>query len=128
MLEPEPRLVSPMPQDPDVAFWHSGSGWRYRQRGQAAATLLVGDTWSMGEHTFEAVAVDMSSTGDSVTVVDGGLEQPLRIVARYDTVHLHHGNSEPAALSGVGARLISELAVMGCPVEWRVLAREVWGN
>lgn len=128
MLEPRPTLVAPMPADPDVAFWNNGSGWRFRPRASAAAALLDGDEWRVGDHTFRAVAMEMSSLGDGATMVDGGLEQPLTIVANYDTVHIHSGRPKPAVISGIGARLLSELALIGGPVEWRILAREVWGD
>jgi hypothetical protein len=55
-----------------------------------------------------------------------GLYPPLHIVARYDTVQLQQENHPVLVLSGLPARLITELAEMGAPVSWRVVAAELW--
>lgn len=130
VVDPTPALVSPLPVDPDVTFWHNGSGWRYRPRGARALALMEGDTWTVAGRTFRAVVLEAQSSGEGVTVIDGGLERPLRIVAQYDTVHVYRGDKdpEPAVVSGVAARVISELAAMDAPVPWRILAAEVWGE
>ncbi len=127
VTEPAPALVSPLPENAVTSFWHNGSGWRMRPRGETARPLLVGDSWRCGELTFRAVAWELTSSSDGATMVDGGLERPLRIQAWYDTVHLQQGADEPVVLSGVRARLVSELVAFGGPAEWRVLAQEIWG-
>jgi hypothetical protein len=55
-----------------------------------------------------------------------GLDTPLRIVARHVTVHLHREGQPVCVLAGVPGRILSELAVMGVPVGWEVLAGLVW--
>lgn len=128
VLEPEPALVSPVPEDAWMAFWNNGSGWRCRRRGEPTRALLAGDEWTVDERSFRAALMDTGGAGDGVTLMDVGLELPLRIVAHYDTVHIHRGHGEPAVLSGIGARLLSELAMVGGPIDWRILARELWGD
>lgn len=54
------------------------------------------------------------------------LYQPLQILARYDTVQLRQADQPVLVLSGNPARLITELAEMGSPVSWRVVAGELW--
>jgi predicted ATPase/tetratricopeptide (TPR) repeat protein len=51
----------------------------------------------------------------------------LRIVVRYDTVHIHRpSDPAPLVLAGIYARLVSELASMGGLAPWLVVAREIW--
>jgi hypothetical protein len=51
---------------------------------------------------------------------------PLRIVARYETVHIHRRDRPTVVLDGVQARLLSELVAFAVPVPWRALADELW--
>ena len=53
----------------------------------------------------------------------GGVHSPLRIVANYDTVHIHREGRAVVTLAGVLARLVSAL---GGPVSWQVLCAELW--
>jgi len=55
-----------------------------------------------------------------------GLYEPLHIVARYDTVQLRQGQQPVLVLSGIPARLVSELADLRAPVGWKVVAAELW--
>lgn len=50
---------------------------------------------------------------------------PLQAVFRYDTAHLAHLGGEPVALSGLTARLLTELMEMGGTASWDVVAGEL---
>ncbi len=53
---------------------------------------------------------------------------PLRIVARYQSVHLLREAQLPVVLDGVAARIVSELVVLAGPTAWDVVAREIWSD
>jgi hypothetical protein len=62
-----------------------------------------------------------------VAAFDAVKPRGMRIVARYETVHLLRDGMAPVVLDGIGARIVSELAAMGAPVSWTVVAAEIWG-
>jgi hypothetical protein len=51
---------------------------------------------------------------------------PVRIVAQFDTVHIHRGAGTPLVLSGQMARTLSELVAAANPLPWEELARQLW--
>lgn len=55
-----------------------------------------------------------------------GLLGEVHLIARYDTVHIHVEGRPAVSLDGIAARIVSELAELGGPVSWDVLAGEVW--
>ena len=75
-------------------------------------------------HRLEVVHV-ARKVAESLATKARGLYAPLRIVARFDIVHIHQANQPVLVLAGMPARLISELAAMG-PVSWKVAATELW--
>ncbi len=121
---PRPELV-PRFVPADAHIWTDGEGWRLSLHDQPRP-LAPGDSWELDGHHFRAVAVTLASAGRTATRVDGSIQPPLRLVARYDTVHLHPQGGQALALSGLSARLLSELVSFGQPVAWQVLAGELW--
>ncbi|MBX2799457.1 MAG: hypothetical protein KTR31_17410 [Myxococcales bacterium] len=51
--------------------------------------------------------------------------EPLRIIGRYESVHIVTGH-RVVVLDGLRARLITELGQIGRPAPWRAVARELW--
>jgi hypothetical protein len=120
-----PRVqVSPR-YEPDAPcrIWTTGDGWRLGLGGDVRA-LVAGTTWEIDGLAFRAVTMPLA--GSEATRVSGGVDPPLRIVASWDTVQVHRGDEAPLVLGGVQARIVSELATMGGPASWEVVAREVW--
>ena len=64
--------------------------------------------------------------GQTPTRLDGALHPPLRIVARFDTVHIHVEGRPVVTFDGLHARILSELVAVGGPASWDVIAGEVW--
>jgi len=64
--------------------------------------------------------------GLSPTRVTGGIDPPLHIITAYATAQIQVGDAPPVSFSGVHARILSELAALGGPAGWEVVAREVW--
>ncbi len=118
------------------------------ERGVVPRAALVlysdGKTWFARKPSgakFEVVAGRQLMVGDvAIPVVQGGEEDfppsrikaavasPLRIVVRYETVHIHRDLRETVVIDGLGARIISELGIAGVPVGWKVVATDLWKN
>lgn len=88
--------------------------------------LAEGDAWSVEGVTFQAMALPVGRAGPSPTRVTGGIDPPLRIVTAYETAQVQAGDAPPIVFAGVHARILSELAALGGPAGWEVVAREVW--
>jgi hypothetical protein len=126
-VRPRPEIFSGDVKDADVCIWGSGIGWSMRIGATAAPRpLLAGDTFTVHGRTFQAVGVTLERAGQHATQIKGGLQSPLHIVARYDVAHIHSENSGTIAINGIPARIISELVAFGGPVDWEVLAHEIW--
>lgn len=126
VLRPRPALLPRYAGDADAWIWTTGESWRLRVGAAAPGPLPVGAPFRVGGRTFEAVLAPLRSTAP--TDQDAGLTAPLTVVANYETVHLCQGGVVLSTLSGVAARLVSELAAFRGPVQWQVLAEEVWGR
>ncbi len=124
LLDPRPRLV-PGHRDGVAQFWESGDGWRVRVGSSAPAPLEPGDALQIGERTVRAVAVPLEQAGASRTRA-GGVALPLKMIALYDAFHIQRPGEPPLVLSGIGARILSELASVDGPLGWEVLGREIW--
>lgn len=119
-----PHLSPRFDEGAALHLWWNGDGWRARDRSgtrdvSEGSTLRVGDL----EARFVGVTVDGAVTTPGA---GAGLEAPLRLVAWYDGVEIHRDGRPPVTISGVGARIVSELVSVGGPVEWQVVAKEVW--
>lgn len=110
----------------DAHLWLTDSEWRLQQRGQPARPVGPCDAFRVGEVEVTLIEVPISAAGQAPTRQEGGVRSPLRIVAQFDTVHIHRDDRPPLVLSGRGARIVSELVTFGGPVSWQVLAAEVW--
>jgi hypothetical protein len=114
-----PRVVAGYAADADARVWSVGDAWRVEERGVSRA-LSVGD--AVGPLVTVAVAV--ADAGQPVTEV--GIEAPLVLVAHYDTVHVQREGVPVVMLSGLLARMVSELASFEGPVSWSALAHTLW--
>lgn len=125
---PVPELLPRYVGDAAAHLWATGPVWRLQEQGQPARTIVAGDRWTMDGHSFEAVAVGLTTDSLPTTRVAGGHHAPLRIVARFDAVHIHRSADLALVLDGLAARLVSELVASEVPVSWEVLAAELWSD
>lgn len=123
---PSSRLERGFKGDADAWLWSASDSWRLQLAGGVTRPLLAGDSWRLGSKGYRVVAVPLRDLAAGVTVMDGGVGRPLRLHARFDTVHIHQDGKEPLAIDGLHARLLSELVAFGGPVDWKVLAGELW--
>lgn len=123
---PRPHLVAGWVEDADAWLWSTGSGWSVRQGDAPPRDLVPGDRVDCGGATFAIVALPVQHAGLEPTRQRGGIDAPLHLVARFDTVHVHRDGEPVLVLSGMLARIISELVSFGGPVGWQVLAGQLW--
>ena len=114
--------------DPDALaqLWSDGVGWRIQAKGGEAVELVAGEGVTVGRHRVEAVMVPLIRAGQDATVLGGRVHPRLRIVANYDTAHIHRDGLEPVLLSGNGARILGELVALDGPAAWEVVAGQIW--
>lgn len=118
-----PAIVAATAAEVVAHVWFGAEGWRVRPVGGIARALGIGDVVDVDGVPFTAVEVTL---GGQATPDRTSAESHLRVVARYDTVHLQRPGRVTAALNGVPARLVSELVRFGTPVPWAMLAGELW--
>jgi hypothetical protein len=112
---------------PDAAatFWNNGEGWRVHLRDQRAPqSLAAGTSFEADGRRFEAMLLPLGATASQPTRLPD--TAPLRIVVRYEVAHLYRSEQLLLSLSGVFARLMTELALLGGPAAWEVVANELW--
>jgi hypothetical protein len=113
------RVVAGYAADADARVWFVGDAWRVEERG-TSRPLTAGDVVG----ALPIVAVAVADAGQPVTQV--GIEAPLVLVAHYDTVHVQRDGVPIVTLSGILARMVSELASLAGPVSWSALAHSLW--
>ncbi len=121
---PRPELLPRYVADARVQLWSYGTGWRARVDDHPPYDIRAGDVVQVDDTVFRIVEVRLRDAERDGTEV--GAQAPLRVVARHVTVHLHREGHPVCVLAGVPGRIVSELAVMGVPVSWEVLAAQVW--
>ncbi len=125
---PTPRALSGYRPDADALFWNRDDQWHVQLQDEAARPVGPGDRVDVQGLEVQVVRVGLERAGGAATHLSGGISGQLRIVAAWDSVQIHQDGQLAVVLSGVLARLFSELAIIGGPVEWETLATEVWGT
>lgn len=129
VLEPEPGVVRAYHRDAAAWLWSDGLGWRIQVPGQSVQPFTAGLVLTIDGREVRGETLPIHRAGVEATAMGGRLHPPLRIVANYDTAHIHRPGNEPVSLSGIQARIVSELVSLGGPANWDTVATEVWrGN
>lgn len=125
-VTPRPRLA--MRYDPEASahLWWTGEGYHLAIPGEEPRLLSAGDSVKVAGLDVRAVAVQLDAITQAETRERGGIHAPLRIVARYTSVQVQREGREALMLSGVSARIVSELVSFDAPVGWETLAQEIW--
>ncbi len=122
---PGPKVVGRWDPEAPGLLWASPSGWRLRCHG-AERILTDGAVFEVEGHSFRVRDLPLDPSDRQATLLPGGVHAPLLVVASFDSVQIHRDGEPVLVLSGVAARLVSELAAMGGPVSWRVVASQLW--
>ena len=110
----------------EVLIWNKDDRWRLQRAGESPRDLGADDVFEVSGQPVRVVSVRLSAVARPATRLQGAIDGPLRIEAQYDSVHLHREGEPVLALSGIPARILAELVAFGAPVEWEVLAGEIW--
>ena len=127
-ITPRPTLIPRYTGNAQAWIWSVGGDWRLRVGQGDARPLHLGDTFEVEGTGFEVVAVSLAQAGQVQTQALGAVGATLRLIANYDTVHIHRAGEPVFALTGISARIISELVACGAPVSWKAVAKEIWRN
>ena len=123
LLSPQPQLVPRYLPAAAARVWSGAEGWLLQVGDSPAQLIRPGRTWSLGDRTISVVLVATHGLSAAPTV---GRIEPLNLVVRFTTVHIHRPRREPALIDGLPGRLLSELALSSSPVPWEPLARGIW--
>lgn len=123
---PDLQIGHPTRPDAVAWVWRSGEHWRVRHADGRAQTLQTGVGFRV--NGVEVCLVEARVRASEPTIERSAVRPPLKIVARYETVHLHRRSAPAVVLDGLSARLVSELVSFGVPVPWQVLAEALWGR
>lgn len=128
LLDPLPTLEPGARTDALLQLWPSGDRWFWRDSTGTTGEIHEELEWTVNGEVYTACWVELDDLSAPATVRSDRVDAPLRLVAQYDSVHIHKGDRLRVAVSGRGAQLISELVAFGGPVRWEVLAGEIWGS
>ncbi len=123
-LGPPVALAPRFEPDADLHVWWNGHEWRAQPK--AGSVAVVTDGSVVKSSTVNARFELVSNRGSETTAMAVATSTPLSFIAWFDTVEIHRDGHPAVTISGVGARLLSELVAFDGPVEWAVAAREVW--
>jgi len=126
VADPTPRVVRGWREDAALHVWTTGETWMARQPGALPRPVDAGLDWKVGGYTLRFVEIPLNDAGPQTTRRQGSLDVALHVVAQFDTVQVHREGWAPLVLSGMQARLVSELVALGGPVAWAALAAELW--
>lgn len=121
-------LVSGYHEGAAARIWSMGSEWRIRVGDGPAQVVAEGCQWTIEGHVVRAVEVPLASATQRDTLFRAGMQPAIRLVTRFDTVHVHREGQPVTSISGIPARIVSELGAIQAPVSWESVAREIWGG
>lgn len=124
-VEPRVELVGGHVAGAAAWLWSTGLDWRLRVGAEADRPLRPDQPFEVRGRTFRARLRPLADT-DGATRQEGGVRQPLRLVARYDSFHVHRAGQPVHVVSGTPGRILSELATLGGLVDWQVIASQIW--
>jgi hypothetical protein len=102
--------------------WPDDDRWVRRD----GTELAPGDVIVLPEGPVTAVSEPLGV--QQATLRSADFSVPVRLIARFDSVHLLREGERTVVLTGIIARIITELVQTQSPVAWHVLAEQIWGD
>jgi hypothetical protein len=121
-----PGLTPGFREDARAHVWCTGEAWMVREVGGSPRSVEGGLVIDVSGTPVRFVEVELARAGPASTVDAGRIHPALHLVARYQSVHIHRPGRPVVSLSGQPAVLVSELVAMDGPVDWLVLAKQIW--
>lgn len=118
------ELVPGFSPNAEALLWIDGDAVHVRRPGLSDELLVAGAALDVAGTTFVIERMSLERAGVGATL-GRGVDARIQIVLRFDTVHVLTGG-RVAAIDGIPARILCELAELGGPVEWRMAAAEIW--
>ena len=106
-------------------IWSTSEGFEV-QIGEADPRPLRPGVLELPSGPLRVEEVAVAAGEPAPTQQPGRLHRPLELRVRYDTVHLERSGLPAVVLTGLQARLVSELALCEAPLRWDELAGELW--
>ncbi|MFT6820394.1 MAG: hypothetical protein ACJATT_004222 [Myxococcota bacterium] len=122
VLSGPPRLRSGWRPDAVDVVWPDDDRWVRRD----GTELAPGDVIVLPEGPVTAVSEPLGV--QQATLRSADFSVPVRLIARFDSVHLLREGERTVVLTGIIARIITELVQTQSPVAWHVLAEQIWGD
>jgi hypothetical protein len=121
---PPPHVVNRFEPAANAHVWSAGPDfWQVKVGDSAPNQLIVDQSIALGSATFILCLVDPASCAGSATE---GQVASLRLVSRFDSFEIFADGRSVSILSGVGARLLSELASYPGPANWQWVSATLW--
>lgn len=124
LARPVPDLVPREDGDALARLWSTAEGWCIQTPDGRRENVVPGRVWQLQGVKVSAVVMDIDEAGHTATVGRAGTG--ITLLARHTSVHLLRHGREVVVVDGQPGRLLSELAVLGAPVDWTSLAAELW--
>jgi len=125
-LDPTTQIVAGAAPNAAAIIWGDGIEWFARHGDRGDTRLVPGQPLILGGETINVTSVAVGATPDPTSVGALQVSEPLTIVARYDTVHIHRSQALAVVLDGLVAQIVSDLAIAGVPMGWQILAADLW--
>lgn len=122
------RVVPGFAPSAAAHLWQEDERWWFRRGEEPPRALEPGEAVPVGRGTTRLTTISLSRVGAHPTSREGRIDPPMRVVLRHETATLHREGLPPLVLTGLPARLLSELAAFGAPTPWEWVARGVWGK
>jgi len=126
MTAPSPRISSGYQHAAQAWIWTNGATWMLRIGTGPARSIVPGDSFTIGDHTFRTSLLAVGDAGGAQTERALIKAEPILIKTNHDIVQLSTAGRAPVTIAGKPARLICELASMGGTADWETLAAEIW--
>ena len=107
-------------------LWMDADGVRVRQNGKPDLAMVPGGQTTVAGVHLEVVEMALHDAAEYITTASGSVAVALEVVTRYDTVHIYRENRPAFRLSGISARILSELVSYDAPASWATVAAELW--
>lgn len=123
---PDPQLAAGLVDGSLGTVFSAGAQWWLAATGGAPRGLRPGDDVALGKVRLVVELLDLPAQELRQRTSRTGLAAPLTLVARYSSVHVFRHRRLPVVIDALPGRLLSEVATIGVPVGWEVVARELW--